>query len=393
MAVILQKLVGSAHASRFYPSFAGVARSHNFYPVPPLSAADGVAAVALGLGVTVVDGEPCLRFCPRYPHHLLQFSSVKAALKNSQRQFYALQLGLPDDALAASGGVERCGLETAEADHTLDLLASTYSRENDAIYDGMSRPGVRLISFAPILKHGFFPLSEILTRLLEIGESGTSAPVEVEFAVDLPGRPGEVAEFGFLQLRPLALSREAAELAITDEDRASAICHSSAVLGNGRIDGITDLVVVDFHRFDRGRSQDVALDVGRFNQRLMAQNVPYVLVGVGRWGSSEPFLGIPVTWDQIAGARAIVEAGFRDFTVTPSQGTHFFQNLTSSNVGYFTVNPDAGDGFVDWDWLSAQPAVDEASCVRHLRFDRPVVVKMNGKTNTGVILRPDTVSP
>ena len=388
MAVILQKLVGSPHGHLFYPTFAGVARSHNFYPVPPMSAADGVAAVALGLGTSVVDGEPCLRFCPRYPNHLLQFSSVKVALKNSQRQFSALQLG--DEAREGAGdaAVRRCALEVAEADGTLAYLASTYSRENDAIYDGVSRPGVRLISFAPILKHGMFPLAEILAALMEIGEKGTSAPVEVEFAVDLPSIPGGPASFGFLQLRPLALSREAAELAISDDDRRDAICHSRSVLGNGRLDDIRDIVVVDFHRFERERSQDVALDVARFNRHLVAENRPYVLVGVGRWGSSEPFLGIPVAWDQIAGARAIVEAGFRDFTVSPSQGTHFFQNLTSSNVGYFTVNPDAGEGFVDWEWLAAQPAVTEASCVRRLRFDQPVVVKMNGKTNQGVILKP-----
>jgi CheY-like chemotaxis protein len=389
MAVILQQLVGSGRGSRFYPTFAGVARSHNFYPVAPMAASDGVAAVALGLGTTVVDGEPCLRFCPRYPRHLLQFSSVKVALRNSQRQFYALQLGEPGaEWTGGDGRVPAFGLEAAEADGTLDMVASTYSRENDAIYDGISRRGVRLISFAPILKHAMFPLAEILIALLEIGERGTSAPVEIEFAVDLPRSPGEPTAFGFLQLRPLALAREAAELAITDEDLASAVCHSKAVLGNGRLDAIRDLVVVDFHRFERGRSQDVALDVARFNRRLVAESVPYVLIGVGRWGSSEPSLGIPVTWDQIAGARAIVEAGFRDFTVSPSQGTHFFQNLTSADVGYFTVNPDAGEGAVDWDWLAAQPAVEEASCVRHLRFDRPLVVKMNGKTNEGVILRP-----
>jgi len=357
--------------------------------VPPMAASDGVAAVAFGLGATVVDGEPCLRFCPRYPNHLLQFSSVKVALKNSQRQFQAIQLGEPGtDWTGGDGHVPHFGIEVAEADGTLGMVASTYSRENDAIYDGLSRTGVRLISFAPILKHGMFPLAEILSQLLELGHRGTSAPVEVEFAVDLPSAAGEPAMFGFLQLRPLALSREAAELAITVEDREAAICHSTSVLGNGRLDRIHDLVVVDFHRFERERSSDVAQDVARFNRRLVAENLPYVLIGVGRWGSSEPFLGIPVAWDQIAGARAIVEAGFRDFTVTPSQGTHFFQNLTSSNVGYFTVNPDAGEGFVDWDWLAAQPAADEASCVRHLHFDTPVVVKMNGKTNQGVILKP-----
>jgi CheY-like chemotaxis protein len=391
MAVILQKLVGSPHASRFYPTFAGVARSHNFYPVSPLTASDGVAAVALGLGMTVVDGEPCLRFCPRFPNHLLQFSSVKVALKNSQRQFCALQLGTPGTGgVGGDEHVARFGVDVAESDGTLGLVASTYSRENDAIYDGITRPGVRLISFAPILKYDMFPLAEILSELLEIGQRGTSAPVEVEFAVDVPEAAGEPAAFGFLQLRPLALSREAAELAITDEDRAGALCHSRSVLGNGRLDRIHDLVVVDFHRFERARSQNVALDVALFNRRLVADGVPYVLVGVGRWGSSEPFLGIPVAWDQIAGARVIVEAGFRDFTVTPSQGTHFFQNLTSSNVGYFTVNPDSGEGFVDWDWLAAQPAVEEASCVRHLHFDLPLVVKMNGKTNQGVILKPQT---
>jgi hypothetical protein len=189
-------------------------------------------------------------------------------------------------------------------------------------------------------------------------------------------------------LRPLALSREAAELEISDEDREAAFCHSPRVLGNGRLDGVRDVVVVDYHRFERDRSADVALEVARFNRRLVAEAAPYVLVGVGRWGSSERFLGIPVSWDQISGVRAIVESGFRDFTVTPSQGTHFFQNLTSSGVGYFTVNPDAGEGFVDWDWLAAQPAVAEAACVRHLRFEEPLVVKMNGKTNQGAILKP-----
>jgi len=389
MAVILQQLVGSAHGSRFYPTFAGVARSHNFYPVPPLTAADGVAAVAFGLGATVVDGEPCLRFCPRYPNHLLQFSSVKVALKNSQRQFFALRLGSSGgEAASPDEHLAHLGIEEAEADGTLAMVASTYSRENDAIYDGVSRSGVRLISFAPILKHGMFPLAEILNELLAIGERGTSAPVEVEFAVEVPSTPGAPATLGFLQLRPLALSREAAELAITDEDRAAALCHSRMVLGNGRLDRIHDMVVVDYHRFERERSQDVAQDVARFNRRLAADGVPYVLVGVGRWGSSEPFLGIPVAWDQIAGARAIVEAGFRDFTVTPSQGTHFFQNLTSANIGYFTANPEAGKGTVDWDWLAGQPAVRETATVRHLRFSEPLLVVMNGRTNQGMILKP-----
>jgi CheY-like chemotaxis protein len=387
MAVIVQKLVGGVHGPRFYPDFAGVARSHNFYPTAPLRSEDGIAAVALGLGATVVNGEPCVRFCPKYPRNIVQLSSTRDIVRNSQRIFRAVAL---DGEAGPPGAVEEAvlaqfGLDVAEADGTLAAVGSTYSAENDAVYDGISRPGLRLVTLAPVLKHGVFPLPEILHTLLDISEKGASTPVELEFAVDLSSRAPK--EFGFLQLRPLALSRELAELQIDGVDQAAVLCRSASVLGNGRMD-LRDVVVVDVHRFDRGRSQDVAQDVARFNAELMAERRPYLLIGVGRWGSSEPLLGIPVSWDQIAGARAIVEAGFKDFKVTPSQGTHFFQNLTSANVGYFTVNPEAGEGFVDWAWLTAQPAKAETPFVRHLRLDAPVVVKMNGKTNAGVILKP-----
>jgi hypothetical protein len=231
-------------------------------------------------------------------------------------------------------------------------------------------------------------MAGILDLLLQIGKEGTSAPVEIEFAVNLATPPGAPKEFGFLQLRPLALSREFAELELGDVEASSLICRSPSVLGHGKIEEIQDVVVVDFQRYERDHSRDVAQELMRFNADLVAAGRPYLLIGVGRWGSADPFLGIPVTWDQISGARVIVEAGFRDFLVTPSQGTHFFQNITSSNVGYFTVNPDAGQGFVDWGWLSRQPAVAETGWVRHLRFARPVVVKMNGKKNQGVILKP-----
>jgi CheY-like chemotaxis protein len=390
MAVILQKVVGSPRGGRFYPDFSGVARSHNFYPISPMTTEDGIAAVALGLGETVVDGGACIRFCPRYPQHIVQFSSVKGILQNSQRHFYALRLDggeSPGEGLSSMTPI-RFGLEAAEEDGALAPLASTYSPENDAVYDGLSRPGVRLVSFAPILKHGLFPLAEVLELLLKIGEEGTSSPVEVEFAVNLAAPSGAPKEFGFLQLRPLALSREFVELDLGGVEPGSLVCRSSSVLGHGKIEEIHDVVVVDFHRFERDRSREVALELARFNAELTESERPYLLIGVGRWGSADPYLGIPVTWDQIGGARVIVEAGFRDFRVTPSQGTHFFQNLTSSNVGYFTVNPDAGEGFVDWEWLERQPAVAEAGWVRHLRFHRPVVVKMNGKKNQGVILKP-----
>ncbi len=390
MAIVIQKVVGAPHGPRFYPDFSGVARSHNFYPTAPLAAEDGIAAVALGLGRTVVEGEKCLAFCPRHPHHLVQFSSVQDMLRNSQRHFWALELEHghappdPDRALRET----RFDLGHAEADGTLDALASTYSHDDNAVHDGTGRAGARLVSFAPILKHGVFPLAGILDLLLEIGARGMNKPAEIEFAVRLAAAPPDEHEFGFLQMRPLVMSHEMVELELGELDPAALLCRSVKVLGHGIAGGLHDVVVVDFLRFDRSRSREAAAAIARFNARLVEERRPYLLVGVGRWGSTDPWLGIPVTWDEISGARVIVEAGFRDFRVTPSQGSHFFQNLTSFQVGYFTANPELGDGTVDWDWLAAQPALAESEHVRHLRFDRPLVAKMNGRRNEGVVFKP-----
>jgi CheY-like chemotaxis protein len=386
MAVIIQKIVGSVHGDRLYPDFSGVVRSHNFYPSGPMRYEDGIAAVALGLGRTVVEGETCLRFSPRYPRHVVQFSSVDDVVKNSQRNFYALQL--EGNGLTPEWAVRRFGLEIAEKDGVLPALGSTYSHENDAVYDGLSRAGTRLVSFAAILKHGLFPLSELLCFLMELGAWGTGSNVEIEFAVNLSTPAGEPKEFGFLQMRPQAVAHDAEDLVVEEVSSQRVLCHSPSVLGNGRHD-IHDLVVVDYGNFDRARSLEAAREVGRFNAKLAKEEAPYLLVGVGRWGSNDPWLGIPVSWDQIAGVQVIVESGFRDFRVTPSQGTHFFQNLTSCNVGYFTVNPEVGDGLVDWDWLARQPAVEEGNFFRHLHLHEPVVVLMNGKKQEGVILKPD----
>ena len=393
MAVILQRLVGSAHSGRFYPTIAGVARSHNFYPSPPGGPEDGIAAVALGFGESVVDGDACVRFCPRYPQNIVPFSSVKDIRQNSQREFFSLQVaepaGEPSHRVSTEiTGLKRLGLEMAEQDGTLAAVGSTFSPENDAVYDGIARPGVRIVSFAPILKHGVFPLADVLSTLLELGCRGTGAPVEIEFAVNLSTPPEAPKEFGFLQLRPLAVSRELYDLEIGDVPRGDLVCHSRTVLGNGRLDKIRDFVVVDFHRFDRSRSLAAAAEIAAFNRTLNDELIPFILIGVGRWGSADPFLGIPVTWDQISGARVIVEAGFRDFRVTPSQGTHFFQNLVANSTGYFTVNPELGEGFIDWDWLESQPALGVRDYVRHVRLDEPCIVKMNGRRNEGVILKP-----
>ena len=394
MAVILQQVVGGQHGGRFYPDFSGVVRSRNFYPVPPMAPEDGVAAVALGMGREVVEGGKSLTFCPRYPQNLVQFSSVKDILSNSQSEFWALQLNHSGDADSnedrglADLREMRFGLHDAECDGTLTTVASTYSRDNDAVYDGVSRAGARIITFAPVLKHESFPLAPILDQLAAVGEDALGQPVEIEFAVSLPQSKDRLADFGFLQIRPLVLSREGDDLRMDDVNPSDLICRSAMVLGNGRVHNLSDVVVVDFHRFERGRSREVAEAVSRLNTKLTLDNRQYLLIGVGRLGSNDPWLGIPVEWDEISGARVIVEAGFRDFRVTPSQGSHFFQNLMAFQVGYFTVNPDAGEGSVDWTWLAEQQAVEELGCVRHLRFPEPLLVMMNGKTREGMIFKP-----
>jgi hypothetical protein len=389
MAVILQQVVGTPHGERFYPDFSGVVRSRNSYPVPPMTFEDGIAAVALGLGRAVVDGGKCLTFCPRYPQNLVQFSSVEDILATSQTEFWALELNGTAEGRPGHWHEKRFGLDAAQSDGTLRALASTYSKDNHAIYDGTSRPGPRIVTFAPMLKHGTFPLAEILEALVQAGEDALGNPVEIEFAVRLPQQADQTAEFGFLQIRPLTLVRDGEDLAMDDVPTERLICQSGKVLGNGRIENLHDVIVVDSQRFERSRSQEVAEAVAYFNHRLNDENRPYLLIGVGRWGSTEPWLGIPVEWDEISGARVIVEAGFRDLRVTPSQGSHFFQNLTAFHTGYFTVNPDTGEGSVDWQWLTEQPALEEQGCVRHLQFAGPIRVVMNSRTSQGVIFKPD----
>ena len=394
MAVIIQKMVGSPHENRFYPDFSGVAKSYNFYPVSPQKPLDGIVSSALGLGKIVVDGGVTVRFCPKYPQHLLQFSSTEETLNNNQSVFYALQLDAKvlDTTETQDTLVKKYGLDVAEKDGTLGYVGSTYSSQNDHVYDGISRHGMRVVTFAPILRNKIFPLPQILDLLLEMGTWGMGTPIEIEYAVNMSSATGKPKDFGILQMRPLVLSRELEELHVEDTPETDLICHSHQVLGNGVIKDIHDIVVVDVHRFERAKSQQVAREVSQFNEKLLAIRSPYLLVGVGRWGTLDPWLGIPIKWDQIAGARAIVEAGFKDLDVAPSQGSHFFQNITSFMVGYFSINSKTQEGFVDWDWLLAQPAVEEREFTRHLHFAAPLLVKINGHENRGIILKPqDTV--
>lgn len=386
MAVLLQRVVGARHGQRFYPDLAGVARSYNYYPEPGTEAGDGVAAVALGLGRLVAEGGACRRFCPRHPLRGPLEAAPGALLEATQRGFWALPLG----AAGHDGRMSEAWYELAEAeaDGTLERVASTWSPEDDTLSDGLARRGLRVVTFAPLLRHSAFPLAEIVAALAEEGSRAVGAPVEIEFAVRLGRSERERSEFGFLQLRPLALRRETEAVEIGAYAPASALCESERVLGNGVIAGLRDLVVVDFGRFERARSAEAAAEIGRLNAALIAEGAPYLLIGVGRWGSRDPWLGIPVTWDQVCGAAVIVEAGLRDVAVTPSQGSHFFHNLTAFNVGYFTVNPSEGLGAIDWEWLGRQPARSERSHVRHLRLGAPLTVKIDGRRGRGVVLKP-----
>ncbi len=393
MAVIIHKMVGARHDNRFYPDFSGVAKSYNFYPAPPQKSTDGVVSVALGLGKTVVDGGSTVKFCPRFPNHLPQFHSIKETLRNNQHKFYALDLNheCEDCFEPFDLSVKQYTLKEAEQDGTLSTLASTYSPDNDTIYDGISRKGARLVTFAPVLKHKLFPLPQILELLLEMGNWGMGTPVEIEFAVNLSVPPDQPKQFGLLQIRPLVLKQELETLDIESEaqEPERLICQSPNVLGHGIINEIYDLVFVDKERFERNKSHEVAAEINTLNSQLLNEDRPYILVGVGRWGTMDPWLGIPVNWDQISGAKAIVETSFKDFRVSPSQGSHFFQNLTSFMVGYFTVNAFKEEGFIDWHWLYDQQPLEALKYTRHLRFNKPITIKMNGHNNNGIILKPE----
>lgn len=391
MAVIIQKMVGQQHSTQFYPDFSGVAKSHNFYPISPQKSQDGIVSVALGLGKMIVDGGITVRFCPKYPTHLLQLFSPAEALRSTQTEFFALELhgNPPGPTETTDILLQRYGLDVAEEDGTLQYVGSTYSPENDTLHDGLSRAGIRVISFAPILRNKIFPLPQIVDLLLDMGSWGMGTPVEIEFAVNMSPHNSDMKAFGLLQMRPLVLSREMEELNVDVVDHESVLCASEQVLGHGVVKDICDVVVVDIERFDRARSREVAREVTLMNEKLITANRSYVLIGVGRWGSLDPWLGIPVKWDQISGAKAIVETGFKDLDIVPSQGSHFFQNITSFMVGYFTVNSKMQQSFIDWEWLKQQPATEEGTYVRHLRFDKPLLVKINGHQNKGIIIKPE----
>lgn len=388
MAVVVQRLVGGRYGDRFYPHFAGVAQSHNYYPVGPMAAEDGIATVALGLGQSVVDGGG-LRFSPPYPQVVPGMSSPQQAMRNSQRTFLALDLSQPEAevGLDDQDNLVALDLQAAEADGTLEPVGATYSADNDRIYDTLHREGPRLVNFAGVLKHDRFPLAPLLAEVLELGKAGMGTPCELEFAVTV-GEPD--SELALLQLRPLP-SHERGQTVQIGAPAAGEILLAGPALGNGVIDGIRDVVYLHPERVDFADSRNLAAAIGKLNERLVGEGRPYLLLGPGRWGTSDRFVGVPVTWSQVSGARVIAELAMEDGAIDPSQGSHFFHNLIALRVAYFTLDrwqPGDGEQVVDLAWLDAQPAAGLDGAVRHVELAAPVQARIDGRTGWGVVVRP-----
>ena len=383
MAIVLQEVVGSEHGQYFYPTLSGVARSINFYPVGEEKPEDGVAKVALGLGAYIVDGGKSLRFCPAYPHNILQLSELRTVLREGQKEFFALDLSMLGQAPETDTEYNIRHLPVAAADdpETLRYAFSTLSLEDQRLTPGGTGAGRRVVTFSNILEYDAFPLARVISDLLRIGSRGMGRPVELEYAMDI--REGE-AYFYLLQIRPIVDVSEETELTPDDLSRP-ALISSTSVLGNGMVEDVHYILYVRSDRFDALRSRDIAAEIGNLNEQLTARGESYVLVGPGRWGSSDPALGIPVKWSHISGAKAVVECGIEDFRVDASEGTHFFQNLTSFGVGYFTIRPYQGDGTFDEARLNALPAEYESHSLRLVKFPTPLFIKMDGRHSRGIV--------
>lgn len=391
MAVIVQQVVGRRHGHYDYPHFSGVGLSANYYPAGDLKPEDGVVSVALGLGRTVVGGGKALRFSPARPLALPQFGTLNDWLRESQREFYAVDVSRPEQYPGPRDDFNLALLDlgAAESHGTLGPVGSTYVPAENMIYDGIEHDGQRLVSFAGVLKARAFPLAEITALLLDLGRRTMSAEVEIEFAVVLGDGQDVPHQFGFLQIRPLAAGLEAPAVPPGLLAAPDALVATTTALGNGRPADIRDIVYVPPAAFDRARTREVADEIAALNRVLVAEGRPYLLAGPGRWGSSDRWLGIPVRWDEISGARVIVEAPLDGFVMAPSQGSHFFQNLTCFQVGYLTVGADDGQGRLDWEWLEAQAPASAGRFARHLRLPAPLTVLIDGRSRRGLVLRPD----
>lgn len=390
MAVILQEVVGTQYGDRYYPSISGVARSVNYYPINDEQAEEGTVSLALGLGKYIVDGGLTLRVCPYHPDKVLQTSEMEMALRETQTRFYALDLKNMGQNFSLDDGFNllKLPVKEAEADGSLNYIASTYDPYDMVIRDGIYPGGRKVITFANILQHDVFPLPRILQLVQKYGQGEMRRPVEIEFAVNFNAKEKN-GTFYLLQIRPMVDMKAdlAEDLNLIPTEQI--LLRSENALGQGVMDDIQDVIYVKTDGYSASNNQLIAYDIEKLNRRFLDEGKHYVLVGPGRWGSSDTWLGIPVKWPNISAARVIVEAGLTNYRVDPSQGTHFFQNLTSFGVGYFTINAYINDGIYNQELLNSMPAVEETKFLRWVHFDKPLTVKMNGKKKVGVVQLPD----
>ena len=388
MAVVIQQVTGKRHDHFFYPQYSGVARSYNYYPFGDAKAQDGIVNLAFGLGKTIVDGGLSVQFCPEYPSVTPQFMSTKDYFNNSQRRFYALDLGgdivmrhpVEDQNLVS------VDVKVAERHGSLRYVASTYDFKNDALYEGIFREGHRFINFAPLLQTELIPLARIVKLLLRLCETAMNCPVEIEFAGTLGDENGLPAEFSFLQVRPMVKEEGFLDVAAMPVDAGDVLLQSDKALGNG-VTRLRDIVFVRPESFDHAKTREMAVEIDAINRTLVDANRPYLLMGPGRWGSSDPWLGIPVKFPNISGVRAIVENSLPNMIPDPSQGSHFFQNLTSFRIAYFTLRHYREQDVIDWDWLNSRTVVTDMEYVRHVSLDEELEIRVDGQSGHGVILK------
>lgn len=390
MSIILQEVVGKNYGNRFYPSFSGVARSLNFYPINDEKVEEGIAHLALGLGKYIVDGGVSIRFSPAHPSKILQLSSNEMALRETQKKFYALSTEVPEKFFSVDDGFNllQLPIKEAEKDGSLTSIASTYDIENERILDGIYEGGRKIITFSHVLNHNIFPIATILQKILSIGEEEMGCPVEIEFAVNLDEPDVSNGSFYWLQIRPIVNLTKMIDEDLSKIANSDLIISSQNALGHALINDVQDIIYVKTATFDASNNPALAIEIEQINKRMTTSERGYILVGPGRWGSSDPWLGIPVKWTDISGARVIVETVLEQYRIDPSQGTHFFQNLTSFGVGYFTINSFLEKGYFDEEFLNLQPALFETEHLRHVRFEKPIPIKIDGKKGLGVVLKP-----
>ncbi|MEN8119309.1 MAG: PEP/pyruvate-binding domain-containing protein [Bacteroidota bacterium] len=386
MAVIIQKVVGQRHDNQYYPELSGVARSFNFYPSGPAKPEEGVVNLALGLGKTIVDGGASWAFSPAYPKISPPFGSIPEMLKETQTEYWCVNMGKPSqyNPVKETEYMLKNNIEEAESHGTLRYLASTYDYQADRLDIGIGGEGPRLLNFARLLVMNDIPLNSLMKKIMTVCEKALEDPVEIEFAMTF--HKDKPHQFGFLQVRPMVVSNEEVIIKTDKLTREEIFVASKSVLGNGTNGNIHDIIYVIPEKFDGTSTRDIAIELESINKRLVSEASPYLLIGFGRWGSSDPFMNIPVTWGQISGVLAIVEAAKENVNVDMSQGSHFFHNLTSFGVSYFSVAKNE-EYPVDWEWLARQELVEERKYVRHVKLTKPIIIKVDGKSGRGVILK------